>query len=425
MEPSDLHVSGRLQVPGDKSISHRALMFGALGTGRSRVRGVLQSADVGATAACLRAMGWDIPPLDADFTITGGGLQPLRQQAVASLPCGNSGTTARLMAGIAAAQRLTSEFDGDASLRRRPMRRVSEPLHDMGARFEWLHDQGCLPMRVTGGTLRELHRVMDVPSAQVKSALLLAGCCAGVPVSIVEPMATRDHTERMLRAAGVRVDTVDQAIALYPPAHLNALDTIVPGDPSSAAFFAGLAAGAAHGQLTLTSVLLNPHRTGFLSVLRRMGARIQVLNERLSGGEPVGDLLVLAGPLTGTAIAPGEVPSLIDEIPLLAALGAVAEGELRVTGASELRVKESDRIATTVANLRAAGVNADELPDGLVVQGGAAVRSASVVTHGDHRIAMAFAVLGALTNRDLRIDDPDCVSVSFPTFWTDLARVTR
>ena len=420
-----LHVAGSLRLPGDKSISHRALVFAALARGRSRVRGILESADVRATAASLRALGWPVPPLAGTMEIEGGGLHAGPAVLPAELPCDNSGTTARLLSGVVAAQPHASVLDGDASLRRRPMRRVSEPLEAMGARVTWLGPEGRLPMRIDGGALHRIAWRPDVPSAQVKSAILLAGLCAGVPVSVDEPLATRDHTERMLRSAGARVTSEGTLVRLEPTETLDPVDLTVPADPSSAAFFAALAAGAGSGAIVLEGVLLNPHRTGFVPVLERMGARCEVLARRDVGGESVGDLQVHASPLTGTVIAPAEVPSLIDEIPVLAALAAVAEGETTVRGAAELRVKESDRIAMVVANLRACGVHAEELPDGLVVQGGGTVREAAITTGGDHRIAMAFGVLGALAGQALRIDDPGCVDVSFPTFWSDLGRLTR
>lgn len=420
-----LRVSGECAVPGDKSISHRALIFGALATGTSRVGGILQSADVQATAECLRSFGWDVPALAPTMQITGAGFRAPFSTVAAPLECNNSGTTARLLAGIAAAQPLTTEFRGDRSLTTRPMSRVSEPLQAMGARFEWLGESGRLPMRIVGGELHALSWASTLNSAQVKSAILLAGLCAGARVSVAETIQTRDHTERLLRLAGADIEAGEGTVSLGPTSALAPVDLVVPGDPSSAAFFVALAAGASAGMLRLCNVLLNPLRTGFLRVLERMGARIEVENERDSGGERVGDLVVRPAPLRGTVILPGEVPSLVDEIPVLAALAVVAEGETRVTGAQELRVKESDRISAMVSNLRRCAVDAEEIPDGLVVRGCRAPRAANVETRGDHRIAMSFGVLAALTGIHLQIDDPGCVSVSYPTFWSDLARVTR
>jgi 3-phosphoshikimate 1-carboxyvinyltransferase len=305
------------------------------------------------------------------------------------------------------------------------MQRVTTPLEAMGARVEWLGSAGCLPLRLSGGALHGITWASPVASAQVKSAILLAGLCGGIPVTVREAIATRDHTERMLAVAGVPIQVTDAGITLTPVDELRPVDFVVPGDPSSAAFFLALAAAAGEGSLRIPRLLLNTHRTGFLRYLQRIGARVELTGVEESAGEVIGDVVVSAGSLRAGEVDADEVPALVDEIPMIAALAAVCEGETRVTGASELRVKESDRIASMVSNLRACGVDADELPDGLVVRGPAAVRDTGIVTHGDHRIAMAFGILGALTGRALRIDDPDCVGVSYPGFWNDLGRVTR
>lgn len=425
-ERSTVRVGGDVVPPGDKSISHRALILSALAQGHSRVRDILMSEDVVATAGALRALGWELPPLGSDMRIPGGGFKAPWAANIARLDCMNSGTTARLLAGVAAAQPRTCRVDGDASLRRRPMRRVSEPLSAMGASFRWLGEESRLPAEIRGGALSPLAWAIPVASAQVKSAILLAGLCAQVSVDVTEPLPTRDHTERMLRALGVAVESRHQTIRLGPVDRLDPLDLTVPGDPSSAAFFAVLAAGAGEGSVRLTNVLLNPHRLGFVAVLRRMGATVVVEDGHDSAGETVGDLCVgAAGHLVSTTIEPNEIPSLIDEIPALAVLAACAHGETRIEGAQELRVKESDRIATVVGNLRALGVDADERPDGLVVRGPATFRGAHIVTQGDHRMAMAFGVLGVLAGVSVAIDNPDCVNVSFPSFWSELERVTR
>ncbi|MBL8995999.1 MAG: 3-phosphoshikimate 1-carboxyvinyltransferase [Gemmatimonadales bacterium] len=410
-----------MRVPGDKSISHRALMLAALGSGRSRIRGLLCSADIESTAGVLRALGAIIPPLDsAEVVVEGLGLRGLRAPA-ADLDCGNSGTSTRLLAGIVAGAGLHARFTGDASLSARPMRRVARPLEAMGARVE-LAEHGGLPMTVRGGPLRGLTWHSEVASAQVKSAILLAGLVADVPVEVHEPAATRDHTERMLRARGADIRTDGLAVSFVPGARLDAADTEVPGDPSSAAFFAGLAALGASEPLTIEAISVNPLRIGALRVLRRMGARVTYGASAEQGGESVASVTVGPSALRGVTIAADEVPALIDELPLLACVAARAEGETRVTGAEELRVKESDRIRAIVANLRALGADAEELPDGLVVRGSDRPLRGTVRTHADHRIAMAFGVLGAVAGNDVTIDDPSCASVSYPTFWDDLAR---
>jgi 3-phosphoshikimate 1-carboxyvinyltransferase len=341
------------------------------------------------------------------------------------LDCGNSGTTTRLMSGIVAALPISAQFIGDASLSRRPMRRVAKPLEAMGARFD-LPPHGGLPMTVRGGALKDLDWASEVASAQVKSAILLAGVVGGVRVSIEEPAPTRDHTERMLGARGVNVVRRGTKIELGP-AHrcIASIDTVVPGDPSSASFFAGLAALASEGELTLEDVCVNETRTGFLDTLRHMGAIVEYRRDRLSGGEWISPVIVRPGELRGIRLAPDVVPSMIDELPLLACLATRAQGETLITGAAELRVKESDRIAAVVANLRAIGAQAWELEDGMRVVGSDAPLRGAVHTHGDHRLAMSFGVLGAVPGNQIEIDDPQCVAVSYPGFWSDLGAVVR
>ena len=405
-------------MPGDKSLSHRALIFSSLGDGVSRVRGILRSQDVESTAEVLRRLGADIPPLADDIRITGVGLHGLRGSS-SHLDCGNSGTTTRLMAGILAACPFSSHLVGDASLSRRPMRRVAEPLTAMGARLEFERGDG-LPMTIHGGTLRGVEWRSEVASAQVKSAILLAGLVAGVTVSVNEPTRSRDHTERMLAALGGRVDVAGTRVTFRGATGLSPLDMQVAADPSSAAFFVAL--GAAHPDLeiALPGVALNDTRTGFLGAARRMGAMITIDGTGTEGGEPVGTITIRAGELHGIAVDPADVPAMIDEIPLLACLGAVANGETIIRGAGELRVKESDRIAAVAANLHALGVEAEERGDGLRIQGSTAPLRGRVHSFADHRIAMAFGILGALPGNRITIDDPSVVDISYPGFWTDL-----
>ncbi|MBK6488701.1 MAG: 3-phosphoshikimate 1-carboxyvinyltransferase [Gemmatimonadetes bacterium] len=422
-------VDGAVRVPGDKSISHRALMFSAFAAGTSRVRGILQSDDVHATARVLRALGWSVPEVAAQMTIAGGGLVSGLRAPRAGLDCGNSGTTTRLMAGVAAAQPFASTFEGDASLSRRPMRRVAAPLEAMGARVDFLEGRDGLPMTVHGGALRSVSWELPVASAQLKSAILLAGLCGGVSVRVREPAATRDHTERMLAARGVSVESVGGWVSLQPTDRLVARDVDVPGDPSSAAFFVARALLAGEGSLRVERVLHSPYRDGFLRVVQRMGARIDM--HRDAGDAPdapdaLVDLVVHGGTrLRAVQVGRDDVTAMIDEIPMLAVLAARAEGTTEVRGAEELRVKESDRIAAVVSNLRAIGVTAHELPDGLVVEGTDAPLEGHVLAHADHRIAMAFGVLGATRDCRITLDDPACVSVSYPDFWAELQRVAR
>jgi 3-phosphoshikimate 1-carboxyvinyltransferase len=417
-----LRVHGRLKVPGDKSISHRALILGALSTGTSRVTGILQSADVQSTAGMLRALGVAIPNLSEPvIEVPGVGRTGLAAPSV-DLDGGNSGTTTRLMAGVLAGCSFTSRIIGDASLSKRPMGRVAEPLTQMGASFAFEKGDG-LPMAITGGPLRGLTWFSKAASGQVKGALLLAGYVADVPVEVHEPVLSRDHSERMMRGRGVDVRSEGTTATLNPGKEMRAIDVDVPGDPSSATFFAALAAMAGAGEVELENVCRNPARIGAFRVLERMGVRIGYEDMHDSGGEPVATLVVAPRQLRGTVIEPDEVPSLVDELPMIACVAARSEGETRVTGAAELRVKESDRIALVVRNLRAVGADAEELPDGFVVRGTDRPFAGRIVTEGDHRIAMAFGILGAATGGKIEIDDRDCVAVSYPSFWNDLASV--
>lgn len=418
-----------LRVPGDKSISHRALMFAALATGESRLQGLLTGADVQSTAAALRALGCAVPPLSADeaVRVTGVGLHGLRAPDRA-IDCGNSGTTARLLLGILAGQPIEAVLSGDASLQARPMRRVTEPLARMGATFEELGAPDRLPLRVHGGRLQPLEHASPHASAQVKSAVLLAGLTGGARVALTEPHRSRDHTERMLRAQGVPVARwgagAGHGVALEPVDRLDPLDLRVPGDFSSAAYFLALGALRTGDAVRVAGVGVNPTRTGMLDVLARMGVRVQRVDERTEGNEPVADLIVRGGALRATTIEPHEVAALIDEIPVLAVLAARASGETHIRGAHELRVKETDRIHALVHNLRSIGVHVTEAEDGMTIEGTDVPLRGRVAAFGDHRIAMAFGVLGAVTGNAIEIDDPDVVAISFPTFWTQLAQVT-
>lgn len=417
-----MKVSGSLRVPGDKSISHRALILSALAVGESRVTGILESADVKSTAGVLRTLGANIPTLSDSITVHGSGPGALRQPTT-DLDCGNSGTTTRLMAGVAAALPITTRFCGDASLSRRPMRRIALPLEAMGATVE-LPAHGGLPMVIRGGSLHDVAWDSQVASAQVKSAILLAALVSGAGARVSEPVRSRDHTERMLSARGARVHVHDSVVSLDRDARIEPLDVDVPGDPSSAAFFAGLAAIADSGRIRLEHVCVNETRTGFLAQLRRMGADVIEESRMLEGGEWIANLVVSPRDLRGTIVEPADVPSMVDELPLLACLATRANGETTITGASELRVKESDRIAAVVANLRAIGADAEELADGMRIHGSSRPLRGRVITHGDHRLAMAFGVLGAAGENEIDIDDRACVAVSYPEFWRDLDSVT-
>jgi 3-phosphoshikimate 1-carboxyvinyltransferase len=417
-------ISAEVRVPGDKSLTHRALMFAAAARGESRLSGLLPGADCRSTAAVLGALGADIPPLPSggeEIRIQSAGIGSWHAPA-GILDCGNSGTTVRLLMGLLAGRPFCSTLTGDQSLRSRPMRRVTEPLSRMGARVRELGEPDRLPVELCGGPLEPLSYRSPKASAQIKSALLLAGLSGGVEVEVWEPGLSRDHTERILRALGARVeghrDGDGWLVRFEPPAEaLPPLEMQVPGDPSSAAFVLSVALLAEEGEIMVPAVGINPTRTGFFAAVARMGGRIEMVNQRESGGEPVADLVARPAALRGIEVGGEEVPSMIDELPVLAVLAARAEGETVVRGAEELRAKESDRITAVVDNLRAIGVEAEELPDGFIVRGTDRPLAGRVRTHHDHRIAMAFGVLGALPGAQLDIEAPDIVDVSFPGFW--------
>jgi 3-phosphoshikimate 1-carboxyvinyltransferase len=389
-------------------------MLAALAPGHSMIGGALCSLDAKSTARALRALGATLSPLRPEQVVEIRGRRRLMTPSRA-LHCGNSGTTARLLLGILAGHRFPATLTGDASLRKRPMRRVTAPLVAMGARVEDRGRDG-LPLTIRGGRLTALEWQLPIASAQVKSALLLAGAVAGVPVALREPAVTRDHTERMLGANGFAVTRSKGWLRLEPTGAFHPFAIQVPGDPSSAAFLLAAILLAEGGEARVAGVGLNPTRTGYLHVLTRMGARIAVLDEEEPFGEPIGDLVTAPASLRAVTVTPDEVPGIIDEIPILACLAARAEGISRFSGVGELRVKESDRLALIVANLRAVGVTAEAQGDDLVVEGGAGPFRGKVRTAGDHRIAMAFAVLGGTRGSRIVVDDPECAAVSFPSF---------
>jgi 3-phosphoshikimate 1-carboxyvinyltransferase len=407
-------VSGEIRVPGDKSISHRAVMLGAIAEGITEVHGFLDADDCLATLAAVEAMGVRVDrPAPDRLVIHGVGPRGLRAPG-AALDLGNSGTGMRLLAGILCGQEFNSVLVGDQSLMRRPMDRVGAPLRRMGARFRTQH--GRPPIEITGRrTLQGVAHELDVPSAQVKSAILLAGLYASGRTMVIEPAPTRDHTERMLAAFGVSVERDGAEVSIRGPAVLHGCHIDVPGDFSSAAFFIVAGLIAADAPLVIRGVGVNPTRTGLLEILRLMGADIRLLEPRTFGGEPVADLEVRPGALRGIAVPRELVASAIDEFPVLFAAAAVAEGETVVTGASELRVKESDRIAVMAEGLERAGVDVEVLEDGIRIRGGS-VGGGIVESRGDHRVAMSFAVLAARASGPLVIHDVRYVATSFPGF---------
>ncbi|MHB1059656.1 MAG: 3-phosphoshikimate 1-carboxyvinyltransferase [Rhodanobacter sp.] len=405
---------GSVRVPGDKSVSHRALMLAAIAGGDSRIRGFLEGEDTRATAAVLSQLGVRIDtPSPGERVVHGVGLHGLRG-AAQPLDCGNAGTGMRLLAGLLAGQAFDSTLTGDASLSKRPMRRVTDPLASMGARIDTR--EGLPPLHVHGGQpLQGIRYELPVASAQVKSALLLAGLYAAGETEIVEPHPTRDYTERMLAAFGWPIAFTPGCAKLRGGHALRATDVEVPADFSSAAFFLVAASIVPGSELRLPAVGLNPRRTGLLQALRLMGADILVEHEREAGGEPVGDLLVRHAPLHGVELPEALVPDMIDEFPALFIAAAVASGRTVIRGAGELRVKESDRIATMASGLRALGATIEETPDGAIIQGGR-LGGGTVESHLDHRIAMSFAVAGLVAAGPVRINDCSHVATSFPGF---------
>ncbi len=415
---------GDIRVPGDKSISHRALLLGALADGVSEIRGLGRSADTMSTADAVRALGATVElDLDSDLIrVTGVGLRGLTPPA-GPVDCGNAGTLMRLISGILAGQPGRFELIGDESLSSRPQERIALPLREMGAQIETT--DGHAPLTITGGPLQPIRYELPVASAQVKSAILLAGLFAEEgPTIVVEPEATRDHTERMLRAAGVRVSKVGNEISVWPAQSLKPFSIDVPGDFSSAAPFLLAASLVPGSELRLHGVDVNPTRIGFLNVLERMGARISLYNRTVVGGEPVADIEVVASELVATQIDASEVPLLVDELPLFALAAAVARGTSSVRGAEELRAKETDRIDTVVQALRPMGVRITEFPDGFKVLGvPARLRGGVVRSAGDHRIAMLGAIAGLYSKEGVRIEDAEAVGVSFPGFFSLLDSV--
>ena len=411
---------GSLTVPGDKSISHRSLMFAALAVGETRIDGLLEGEDVLCTAAAMRALGANVQHADGVWRVAGRGVGGLAEPDNV-LDMGNSGTAARLLAGMLASHDLYAVMTGDASLRRRPMRRVTEPLSLCGARFT-TREGGRLPLTVQGAAdAMPIHYRLPVASAQVKSAILLAGLNARGQTVVEEPVATRDHSENMLRHFGADVSVLangaERVIVLQGQPELRARDVVVPGDPSSAAFPLVAALLVPGSVVTVVGVGMNPLRTGLLATLREMGADLTVTNERIEGGEPVGDITARAGALQGVEVPPERAPSMIDEFPILAVAAAFAEGVTRMRGLAELRVKESDRLSATAAMLEAAGARVMIEGDDLLVHGtGSLPGGCTVLTHMDHRLAMSALVLGQATDGPVAVDDAAFIETSFPGF---------
>ncbi len=419
-------IAGRWTPPGDKSLSHRALILAALAGGRAELERVNDGDDVANTARALRALGARVRRRGSLWIVESAGAASFSAPG-AAIDCGNSGTTMRLFAGILAACPFESTLVGDASLSARPMARVARPLEAMGASIRGKRARGgrgiVAPLRLRGGRLRASRHVLDVASAQVKSAILLAGWIANVAVEVSEPQRSRDHTERMMRSLGADVRSRGRTVRFRPGATLAVPAGVIPGDPSAGAFFAAAAAALPGSDLRIDDCLVNPTRLGFYRLLARIGARVEVKHERTWCGEPAGTIRVRPGALRGFRIGAPSIPSLVDEIPMLAILAASAcRGRTRIEGAQELRVKESDRISALARGLERLGARVEELPDGLLIEGGR-LRGGRVEAAGDHRIAMAFRVASLLAERPVRVEGAGTARVSNPAFARDLARL--
>lgn len=411
---------GVVRPQGDKSISHRALIFNSIAQGAARIHNLGPGLDVIATVECLRALGVDIVR-DGNYALVG---ENALQEPTQALDAGNSGTTMRLMAGVLAAQNFRSVITGDASLLSRPMGRVIDPLKRMGARIVGREEDTLAPITIDGGSLKGIHYEMPVASAQVKSALLLAGLNADSETILDQPARSRDHTERMFTAMGVPV--WEEGLSLHvSPGKLKSIDITIPADISSAAFW--LVAGTCHpdAEIRVEGVGINPSRVGIIDVLRNMGANIEIHDERMDGGEPVADLVVRSSQLEAAEINGAMIPLIADEIPIIALAACFAKGTTYITDAAELRVKESDRLRTTSIELARLGAEIEELPDGLRIIGGSSMEGAVGQSHGDHRLAMMLGIAGLLVDREVTVNDSETASVSYPSFWQDLHALAR
>lgn len=412
-------LKGELTVPGDKSISHRAVMFGAIANGTTRITNFLQGADCLSTIACFQKLGISIENTPSEILVHGKGLHGLSAPSD-YLDTGNSGTTTRLIAGILAGQEFTSFLTGDASIQTRPMKRIIQPLSLMGASVESLRGNDCVPLKIQGHPLQSISYLSPVASAQVKSCILLAGLYGNDITSVTEPFLSRNHTELMLSHFGAKISSQNTTVSIEPEPVLYGTDISVPGDISSAAYFIAAALLVPGSELLIKHVGINPTRDGILRVCKAMGADIQLMNHSTAGGEPVADLLVRHSTLHGTVIEGELIPALIDEIPVIAVLAAYAKGTTVIRNAEELKVKESNRLGILVEELTAMGGNVEETSDGMIIHGGVPLHGASIDSRLDHRIAMSFAIAGLAAEGTTQLLRADCVNISYPGFYKDL-----
>lgn len=415
---------GEVTIPGDKSVSHRSIMFGSIAKGTTEIHNFLQGADCLSTISCFSSMGVEIENNGSVVIVHGNGLRGLKKPGQV-LDCGNSGTTTRLISGILSAQDFTVTLTGDASIQKRPMKRIMTPLSQMGARIRSIRDNGCAPLEITGSPLHGIHYQSPVASAQVKSAVLLAGLYADGETKVTEPYVSRNHSELMLSCFGADVHTEGTTAVIQPAKELFGQKILVPGDISSAAFFLAAGLMVPDSEILIRNVGINPTRDGILHVCRDMGADLTLLNIKDDTGEPTADILVRSSQLHGTVIGGSIIPTLIDELPMIAALACFAEGETVIKDASELKVKESNRIDVMVRNLTAMGADVEETEDGMIIRGGKPLHGAVIDSKLDHRIAMTFAVTGCCADRETEILGAECVNISYPGFYGDLERLMQ
>ena len=415
---------GEVTIPGDKSISHRAVMFGSLAEGTTEVTGFLRGADCLSTIDCFRRLGITVEDKNERILIHGRGLHGLSAPEQL-LDAGNSGTTTRLISGILSGQNFETTLTGDTSIQKRPMGRIIEPLSQMGASIESIRGNGCAPLRIQGRPLHGIHYTTKVASAQVKSAILLAGLYADAPTSVTEPALSRNHSELMLHFFGADVQTEGTTATIQPEPELTGQKVNVPGDISSAAYFIAAGCITPDSEILIRNVGINPTRDGILKVCRLMNADVTLLNENADSGEPTADLLVRTSSLKGCTIEGDLIPTLIDELPILAVMACFAEGTTLIRDAAELKVKESDRIAVMTENLTAMGAHVTATEDGMIIEGGYPLRGAVIDSHLDHRIAMSFAIAALNADGETRIQGADCVTISYPAFYKDLEKLQQ
>jgi 3-phosphoshikimate 1-carboxyvinyltransferase len=413
-------LSGEITVPGDKSISHRTIMLGALAKGTTEVSNFLQGADCLSTIDCFRKMGIDIVNTSDTVIIKGKGLYGLSKSSQI-LDVGNSGTTTRIMSGILAAQPFETRLTGDASIQRRPMGRIIEPLSQMGASITSINNNGCAPLLIKGSALKGIHYPSKVASAQVKSSILLAGLFADGETSVTEPYVSRNHTEIMLKYFGGNIQTLENTATVTPNPVLTGQKVMVPGDISSAAYFIAAGLIVPNSEILIKNVGINPTRDGIIQVCTQMGGNITLLNVNDTTGEQTADILVKSSELTGIEIGGSIIPTLIDELPIISVLSCFAKGKTVIKDAAELKVKESNRIDVCVNNLTAMNADAVATEDGMIITGGRTLHGAKLDSKLDHRIAMSFAIAGLMAEGTTTIKDSECVTISYPTFYSDLA----